>query len=116
MWQHAETMSVAIGLILLAVGYTGWYRDQDRLNDGASAALFFGSLLAGVPLAIAAVVHRFGSEISLPDELGLATVSTLLLISGVICRLRSTTLVGGGLLVLHLGMLLVSVGMQAELA
>ncbi len=115
-WQNIELFCVAVGLILLVIGYVLWYREQDRQSDAASFCLLFGSLLAGVPLAIAATVNRFGYEISMMDELGLATVSVLMFVTGVMCRLRATTLVGGSLLVIHLAMLLVFAGMRAQLA
>ena len=115
-WQNIEMFCVAAGLILLAIGYGLWYREQDRHSDAASFCLLFGSLLAGVPLAIAAIVNRFGYQISLMDEFGLATISTLMFVSGFICRLRATTLVGGSLLAVHLAMLLIFAGMRAQLA
>ena len=107
---------VAVGILMLLVGYTLWYREQDRQSDAATFCLLFGSLLAGVPLATAAIINRFGFQISLVDEIGLATVSVLMFVSGFMCRLRATTLVGGGLLIVHLVMLLVFAGMRAQLA
>ncbi|MGD0769971.1 MAG: hypothetical protein ABSB42_17435 [Tepidisphaeraceae bacterium] len=115
-WQNIELFCVAVGVIMLAIGYGLWYREQDCQSDAASFCLLFGSLLAGVPLAVAAIVNRFGYEISLMDELGLATVSILMFVTGFMCRLRATTLVGGCLLVIHLAMLLVFAGMRAQLA
>jgi hypothetical protein len=115
-WQHIEFFCVGVGVVLLVVGYSLWYREQDRQSDAASFCLLMGSLLAGVPLAIAAIVNRFGYQVSLVDELGLLTISVLMFVSGFLCRLRATTLVGGGLLVIHLAMLLAFVGMQAQLA
>jgi hypothetical protein len=115
-WQHLESFCVIVGLILLGIGYGLWYREQDRPSDGASFCLLFGSLLAGLPLAVAAIVNRFGFQISLVDELGLATISTLMFLTGFMCRLRATTFVGGSLLVVHLAMLLIFAGMKAQLA
>jgi hypothetical protein len=115
-WRNIELFCVAAGLILLVVGYVLWYREQDRQSDAASFSLLFGALLAGVPLAIAAIVNRFGYQISLVDELSLATVGVLMFVSGFMCRLRATTLVGGALLIFHLAMLLTFVGMKAQLA
>jgi hypothetical protein len=115
-WQHIEFFCVGVGVVLLVVGYSLWYREQDRQSDAASFCLLMGSLLAGVPLAIAAIVNRFGYQVSLVDELGLLTISVLMFVCGFLCRLRATTLVGGGLLVIHLVMLLAFVGMEAQLA
>jgi hypothetical protein len=115
-WQNVELFCVAAGLVLLTIGYVLWYREQDRHSDAASFCLLFGALLAGVPVAIAAIVNRFGYQISMMDELGLATISVMMFVTGVMCRLRATTLVGGALLAVHLAMLLVFAGMRAQLA
>jgi hypothetical protein len=115
-WQHLEGFCVIVGLALLTAGYTLWYREQDNRSAPASFCLFFGSLLAGLPLALAAIINRFGYQVSLTDELGLVTVSTLMLLSGFVCRLRAPTLIGGSLLAIHLATLLVFAGMRAELA
>jgi len=115
-WQNIELFCVAVGLILLTFGYGLWYREQDSQSDAASFCLLFGSLLAGVPLAIAAITNRFWYDISLMDEMGLATVSVLMFVTGFMCRLRATTLVAGSLLAVHLAMLLVFAGMRAQLA
>ena len=86
------------------------------MNESVSLNLMLGSLLAGLPLLIASIANRFGSTISIPDELGLLTLSTLMLLSGVMLRLRSTTIMGGSLLALQLAMLLTFAGWQAQLA
>jgi hypothetical protein len=116
LWRHAEMFCVTLGLVLLVLGYVGWYREQDRQSGSASFCLFFGALFAGLPLAIAVLINRFWYDVSVKDEVGLATIATLMFITGLMCRLRATTLIGGGLLAMHLGMLLVFAGMQAQLA
>jgi hypothetical protein len=115
-WQHIEMFCVGVGLILLIVGYAAWYREQETQSDAASFCLLFGGLLAGVPLAIAVLINRFWFDISLLDELALATIATLMFVTGFMCRLRATTLIGGALLGMHLAMLLVFAGMRAQLA
>ena len=81
----------------MAAGYYGWYReDKERSSDLVSLALLFGSLAVVVPLFVATLVHRFGLEISHVDELGLVFGSVALLGSGILCRVRSTTIVGDG--------------------
>jgi hypothetical protein len=117
MWQYVELFLVSVGVILLVAGYAAWYREQERESDAATFCLLFGSLLAGVPLATAVFMHRFWySDISIVDELGLVTIATAMFITGLMCHLRSTTLIGGALLAMHLGMLLVFAGMKAQLA
>ncbi len=115
-WQKAELFSVVAGLVLLVVGHIGWYREQDSHNDFVSFLMTNGALLAGVPLLIASIWHRFGATISMPDEIALLTIAILMLVSGVVCQLRSTTIAGGGLLALHIAMLLAFAGWKAQLA
>ncbi|MBC7820523.1 MAG: hypothetical protein IAG10_26865 [Planctomycetaceae bacterium] len=108
-WQQAELFSVIVGLLLLAVGHLGWYREQERENDLVSTSLFFGSLLAVVPLAIAACIHRWNPPILMVDEAGFLFVSVLLLGTGLVFRLKSTTLVGSLSTVLYFVTLLIFV-------
>jgi hypothetical protein len=122
-WQNIEIFAVAAGVALLLVGYAGWYREQTRAggtrrnDDSVGVLLSLGSVLAGVPLAIAAIVARtFTPDISLANEFALVTVGLALLVSGYICRIRSTTLTGGGLLACQLMMMLVFLGVRAQLA
>ncbi|MCI0640874.1 MAG: hypothetical protein L0Y72_30350 [Gemmataceae bacterium] len=107
-WQKLELFAVAAGAVLLCIGHAGWYREQqdDQRNDLVSHSLLFGSLLAVVPLVVAVVYHRFGETISRLDEFGLVFVSVLLLGSGLVCRLRATTLVGGAALAAYLVLIL----------
>ncbi len=114
--QKVEILLVTIGALLLITGHIEWYREQNRKSPKATFGLTFGSLLVGLPLLIASMVYRFGYQISTVNEIGLATAAVLLLLSGVAFELKSTAITGGTLLVLHLAMLLVSIGMQAQVA
>jgi hypothetical protein len=93
-WQQLELFSVIVGLLLLGVGHLGWYREQDRESDLVSTSLFFGSLLAVVPLAIATLYDRWNNHFLIANELGFFFVTVLLMGSGLVFRLKSTTLVG----------------------
>ncbi len=116
MSQKFEIVLVSIGALLLVVGHLRWYREQDRRSDTATFGLLFGSLLAGLPLLVASMVYRFGYQVSVVNEIALASVAILLLLSGVALELKSTAITGGTLLALHLVMLLVSLGLQAQVA
>jgi hypothetical protein len=95
-WQMLEVCSCLAGTILLIVGHIGWYREpEDRTSDTVSLALFFGSFALVVPLVLATVIHRFAFEISPLDELALVAACVALLGSGIVCRIRATTLFGG---------------------
>jgi hypothetical protein len=106
-WQKAELFAVVVGVLLLAVGHWGTYRerasDEAAQSDAVTLALVFGSLLAGLPLAIAVLVHRGSSHhYSVPDEVGLLAAGVLLLASGYVLRIQATTLTGAFLLALNL--------------
>jgi hypothetical protein len=115
-WQKAEIFCVASGLALLVAGHVGWFREQEKRSDTVSFNLATGAVLAGLPLLIASVVNRFGYSISIPDEIALVTVSALMLISGLMLQVRSTTITGGALLALHVAILLGFAGWKAQLA
>jgi hypothetical protein len=108
-WQKLEIFSVVIGLVLLAVGHVGWYREQERHNDLVSLSLALGSLLAGVPLAIATLVDRGQDHFIFLNEFGFLAVSLLLLTTGFVFQLRSTTLTGAVLTALYFVTLLIFV-------
>ena len=97
-WQKLEIFCVTTGLVLLICGHWGWYREQERQSDLVSLALFLGSLLSAVPLAIAAIVDRsrgtYDGILPWLNELGFLCVSVLLLITGFLFRLKATTLIG----------------------
>jgi hypothetical protein len=114
--RKMESLSVVTGLLLLAVGYALWYREQTGHSESAGICLLFGALLAGLPPAIFALINRFGFEVSFVDELALVTIAVLMFLTGAMCRIRATTLVGGGLLSGHLITLIVFAGMKAQLA
>jgi hypothetical protein len=110
-WQHLEIFCIVIGVALLILGHVGWYREQTahRQSDMVGFALVFGSLLAGIPLAIATLYYRFiAKDISPINEVGLLAVGIVLFVTGFLFQLRATTLTGGTLLVCELIMLVVS--------
>jgi hypothetical protein len=115
-WRKAEIFGEAAGIALLVLGHVGWFREQGKPDDTVSFSLALGALLAGLPVFTAAVVNRFAFEISLPDEIGLLTISALMLLSGLMLQLRSTTITGGSLLALHVTLLLAFAGWKAQLA
>jgi hypothetical protein len=108
-YQKLEIFSVASGLALLIAGHIGWYREDVQESETVTASLFLGSLLAGIPLAAATIYNRWNDRFLLPDEMGFLLVGILLLSTGFIFQLKSTTLVGAGLTALYWVMLLVYV-------
>lgn len=100
LWQKLEIFSVVVGLLLLVAGHVGWYREQERENDMVSLSLLLGSLLVGVPLAIATLIDR-SRDIIFLNELGLLAAALLLVTTGFLFQLKSTTLVGAALTALY---------------
>jgi hypothetical protein len=117
-WQKIELFSTVVGVLLVVASYIGRFREAERnRDDRVTFGFWLGSLLAVAPLAIAVVYHRsIDGWISLPDELALLSISVIMLLSGFIWQVKSTTLHGGGGLALYLVVLIVSLGWQPQLA
>ena len=109
--QKLEITCVVLGLLLLIAGHIGWYRERERHSDQVTTSLFFGSVLAALPLAVALIWCRgqkpppFDAFHTL-NELGALAVGLLLLATGFMFRIKSTTLSGVFLSVLYLVTLL----------
>lgn len=109
MWQKLEIFSVAVGLLLLVAGHIGWYREQERENDMVSLSLLLGSLLVGVPLAVATLIDRSHDHFIVLNELGFLVAAVLLLTTGYLFQLKTTTLTGAALTALYFVTLLIYV-------
>lgn len=105
--EKLEVAGVVIGLGLLAAGHVGWFREQDRHNDLVSLSLFLGSVLVALPLAIAVLTYRARDVFHWPDEVGMLAGGILLLATGFMFQLRSTTIAGAIMLAVYLLTLLV---------
>ena len=99
-FDHLELAATGLGVILLIAGYIGWYRETDESRDKVSALLALGSILTALPIVLGLLAHRaFGYEPSavwnMIHEIGVLAIGMSLLLSGVMCRIKSSTLVGG---------------------
>jgi hypothetical protein len=117
--QKLEIVSVVLGLLLLIVGHLGWYREQEGHSDLVSVALFFGSVLLALPLAVAVLWCRvydpsFGTFHTL-NELGMLAAGLLLLASGYMFQIKSTTLAGATLTVTYLVSLVLFIRLPQQL-
>jgi hypothetical protein len=106
-WQKLEVFFVCVGLLLLVAGHVGWSREKERESELVSLALVFGSLLVGLPLAVAAEIDRVSNQWRWLNELGFLAAGVLLLASGIVCQLKSTTVTGATLTVLYFLSLLI---------
>lgn len=94
-WQTLEVLSIVVGCVLLITAYVGWYRETEMASDLVSIAFIFGSIALVMPMLIAIIVHRFHHEYEPGwNDLGLVISCVLLFGSGVMCRIKATTLVG----------------------
>ena len=109
LWQKLEIFSVVVGVLLLVAGHIGWYREQDRENDLVSVSLLLGSLLVGVPLAIATLIDRSHDQWRALNEFGFLAAGVLLLTTGFLFQLKTTTLNGAALTTLYFVTLLIYV-------
>ncbi len=103
--QKLEIVCVSVGLLLVGVGHLGWFREQERQSDIVTLALVVGCLLVGVPLfgfVFAGRLNPTFDTFHTLNEIGMLVVALLLLATGAMCRLRTTTLTGGVMLVLYL--------------
>ena len=107
--QKVEAFCTAVGTLLLVISHLGWYREQDRESDLVSLGLVVGSLMVGIPLAIATLVDRSEDKFKWYNEFGFLLASVLLLTTGFLFQLKSTTIVGAFLCILYFVTLLVFV-------
>jgi hypothetical protein len=110
-WEKLEIFAVAAGVGLLIAGHVGWYREQEKQDDMVTFSLGSGALLVAMPLAIAVVLHRSVPHFSALNELGMLAAGVLLLATGFMFQIRSTTLAGVGLLLIYLSTLVLYVNM-----
>ena len=106
-YQKLELVVEVLGIAWLTAGFVGRLNEPERAKQGwVSLALLGGSLAATMPVLICAFMHRWSiSGPSLGDEIGLLTVSILMVSIGCILQLRSTTLIGGSTLGIYLAVL-----------
>lgn len=117
-WQKFEIFLVTFGVILTGTSYISLFlKDEEQTDEHTSLGLWSGSLLACLPVLIAAFYHRMaGTGPHLPDDIGLLTVSILLVITGLMWQVKSTTFIGGGSLMLFLIVLVGRLAWQPQVA
>jgi len=105
-WKRLELCSLLGGTILLTLGHMTWMREEGKTDDVASLSLLTGSLLVTAPLAVGLLVYRLGIGVDANwmqfHELTTIVVALTLFGTGVLCRLRATTISGAALLGVYL--------------
>jgi len=106
-YQKLELVLEFLGLVWLGAGFAGRLHETDRRRNGAvSLALWAGSIMATAPVLFCMLMHRWSvSGPSLPDEIGLITITMLMVAIGCVLQLRATTTFGGLTLGVYLAVL-----------
>ncbi|QEG20501.1 hypothetical protein [Mariniblastus fucicola] len=119
-WHRGEICCLVGGAILVGLGHLAWLREDDADADMiASISLFTGSLLIALPLASGLVFYRVAespeTQWRLFHEIATIAGSLILLGSGLLCRIRSTTVCGGVLMLTFIGSLVTLVRIPDQL-
>lgn len=119
-WHRGEVCCLVGGAILVVLGHLAWLREGDSDADAvASLSLVAGSLLIAIPLAIGLVFYRVADNPEthwrLFHEIATIGGSLILLGSGMLCRIRSTTFGGGFLMLTFVGSLVTLVRIPDQL-
>lgn len=106
-YQKLELVLEFLGLVWLIGGCSGRLHETDRQrNLGVSLALWAGSITATAPVFFCTLMHRWSrSGPSLADEIGLITITTLMVAIGCVLQIRATTSIGGMALSVYLAVL-----------
>lgn len=120
--QRLELGVFAAGLLTLAAGHAGWRREAEAgeavSDNRVDLQLWAGSLLTAVPVVLGLLGVRLGDGstawAALHDS-GVLAVGLGLLGSGVLCRLRATTLTGAGVVSVYLASLVMLVHVPDQL-
>ena len=119
--QKTELGVTLLGLVMVAYGYYGWFRETDQNKDElVSVNLSLGSLMSAVPILFGLLYQRFWDPQHawgwvMFHEIGVLAIGLLLLGSGMLCRIRWSTLVGGGALAGYMLSLLGLIHFPAQL-
>ena len=119
-WQKAEIITAAVGMLMLIGAHIGWARETEEQEDWVSLGLVVGSGLTVAPFLLGMLVQRFdfdGAETSwrLAHEIGTLVLGLLLLGSGILCRLRATTIAGAATTLIYVGTLVVFIRLPEQL-
>ncbi len=106
-YQKLELLIEVVGLAWLGIGFSGRLQETDQRREGwVSLALWAGSLTATIPVLFCTLMHRWSSTgPSLGDEIGLITITALMVAIGCVLQVRSTTTFGGLTLGIYLAVL-----------
>lgn len=119
-WQKLEILLAALGFVMLIASHIGWAQEGERQDDWVTLGLVVGSLLMAAPMVTGLLGQRFEfySETTywrLVHEIGAIAVGLSLLGTGILFRIRSTTIFGAIAMLLYVGTLVVYIRLPDQL-
>lgn len=119
--QKTELGVTLLGLVMIGYGYYGWFREKDDSKDElVSVNLSLGSLLSAGPILLGLLHQRFWVPTHawgwvMFHEVGVLAIGLLLLGTGLVCRIRWSTLIGSGTLATYMLSLLALIRLPEQL-
>lgn len=113
-----ELVAVLVGVMLLAIGHLSWSKEDSSQSASTTAALWFGSVMTAGPLMVALFCHRYFPSASIAQfghEVAVLVTLLSLMAAGILCRIRSTTIVGAAGTVVYIGSLLTMIPLPEKL-
>lgn len=116
-----EFVAVMVGAVLLLIGHVAWAKEDESTRGSTTAALWFGSLLLSLPLLIALFCYRYLNVAGdtgfaqFGHEVAVLATALLLVAAGILCRIRSTTIVGAMGMVIYVTSLLTMIPLPEKL-
>jgi len=119
-WQKLEILLAAVGVVVLIVSHVGWAQEGERQEDWVSLGMVVGSLMLAAPMVTGLLGQRFDfyhetTPWRLVHEIGAFAVGLSLLGTGILFRLRSTTIVGAIATLLYVSTLVVYIRLPEQL-
>jgi hypothetical protein len=115
-WRKTEFIACFFGLAVVAAGYAERFLNGDE-RETVGGFMWFGALLAAVPVLAAAMYFRFDQGYpSLPEEFATLTVGIVLSASGLGWRFKAPTIVGLGTLAVYLAVLIGQLAYHPQVA
>lgn len=119
-WQKLEILMTALGLLLLILSHVGWAQEKDHRNVWVTLGLVFGSALFVIPMLMGLIGQRFNlynetTPWRIVHEISVLAAGLTLLGTGILFRLRSTTIVGATATLLYIATLVVYIRLPEQL-